>query len=548
MSAKGLTPVVLSGLGSAGLNTQSQDATLGPEWLTEADNVVFDFQGRIAARKGIKQVSKIVASSIKTIGGYIKPDRTREYFGGSGATVVKMDTTVIPHSLTTQSFSGTPQTITDSDWQWVNFNDEFWGVQDGHTPINYDGTNWYDIDDLGAYAAPTGPTTFDPSCALGDFGRMWYGGITEDPGTIYYSDNLIGEKLTGGAAGILNLRTVWGSDEIVGISSLEDKIVFFGKQNIVIYSGAGNPATMVLSELIRGTGLAGRDNVGTLSADLVFLSYEGLMSLKRLTQTDGKAPIDDLSIAVRNDLARILSTSTVSNIKSAYYMEDGIIVTFMPDDQKAYVFDFATSQKIPRITVWAFTSTAASPLCGLGTIDGKMYMGMTDSIAEYAGYYDVTISESTGTYGNQTVCEAAGDTWETSTCWSYTNSDYSYTFQSSWLDLGNPVVSKIVKTGLFTFVGGRGATAEVFVFKDYELGSQFSHSFTLTNSGTVYLYGQPDALFGTAIYASTTGPQEYRIPLGRTGKVIRLKLVTTVSGNSSSLVNTTLLTKQGKIR
>ena len=466
MSAKGLTPVVLSGLGSAGLNTQSQDATLGPEWLTEADNVVFDFQGRIAARKGIKQVSKIVASSIKTIGGYIKPDRTREYFGGSGATVVKMDTTVIPHSLTTQSFSGTPQTITDSDWQWVNFNDEFWGVQDGHTPINYDGTNWYDIDDLGAYAAPTGPTTFDPSCALGDFGRMWYGGITEDPGTIYYSDNLIGEKLTGGAAGILNLRTVWGSDEI----------------------------------------------------------------------------------AVRNDLARILSTSTVSNIKSAYYMEDGIIVTFMPDDQKAYVFDFATSQKIPRITVWAFTSTAASPLCGLGTIDGKMYMGMTDSIAEYAGYYDVTISESTGTYGNQTVCEAAGDTWETSTCWSYTNSDYSYTFQSSWLDLGNPVVSKIVKTGLFTFVGGRGATAEVFVFKDYELGSQFSHSFTLTNSGTVYLYGQPDALFGTAIYASTTGPQEYRIPLGRTGKVIRLKLVTTVSGNSSSLVNTTLLTKQGKIR
>ena len=68
MSAKGLTPVVLSGLGSAGLNTQSQDATLGPEWLTEADNVVFDFQGRIAARKGIKQVSKIVASSIKTIG------------------------------------------------------------------------------------------------------------------------------------------------------------------------------------------------------------------------------------------------------------------------------------------------------------------------------------------------------------------------------------------------------------------------------------------------------------------------------------------------
>ena len=122
-------------------------------------------------------------------------DRTREYYAGTGAKIVKLNTATAPDTLVEQSFSGSPQTISNSNWQWVNFNNEFWGVQSGHKAINYDGTNWNDIDDLGAYAAPAGVTTFDPNCALGEFGRVFYGGITEAKGTIYYSDNLIGEKL-----------------------------------------------------------------------------------------------------------------------------------------------------------------------------------------------------------------------------------------------------------------------------------------------------------------------------------------------------------------
>ena len=53
MPAKAITPIPLSGMGSSGLNTQAQDSTLGPEWLTQADGMVFDLQGRIASRKGI---------------------------------------------------------------------------------------------------------------------------------------------------------------------------------------------------------------------------------------------------------------------------------------------------------------------------------------------------------------------------------------------------------------------------------------------------------------------------------------------------------------
>lgn len=546
MPAKPTKPIVLENLGVKGLNTQSQNAALGPEWLTDATNVVYDLQGRMGPRKGAKQITKTIASPIKSMGCYVKADRTRECYGGSGATIVKLDTSVTPNSLTTQSFSGTPQTITDSNWQWVNFNDEFWGVQSDHKVINLTTTTWSDIDDMGAYAAPSGPTTFDPSCALGEFGRMWFGGITEDVGVLWYSDNLIGEKLTGGAAGSLDLKTVWGNDEIVGLSSIEDKIIIFGKQNIVIYIGASDPSTMVLFDLITGVGLAGRDNIVSLGADIVFLSYEGLRSINRVTQSDGKNPVGDLSIVVRNDLTHVVNNADLDTVKSVYHQEDGLVLTFFPDQNLTYCFDFSLGIKqLPSITTWTF---ADDPLSAMSTIDGKLYMGVSNSIVEYDGYYDVTIADTTATYANEGVCVAGGDTWETSTCWGYTNVEYNWTFQSPWLDLGDPYFAKIVKRGLLTITGGQGAASTITISKDYEEDSTYSKTFNLTTDAISYLWGAAASLYGAAKYAPAEGPKEYRVPLARTGKTIRIKLVTEVKGHYSSLVNTTLLTKQGKIR
>ena len=545
MPAKITTPVLLYQLGIAGLNTQSQDSTLGPEYLTEADGIVFDLQSRISSRKGIKQVSKAITSSVKSIGGYIKSNRTREYYAGAGNAIYKIDTSTTPYTLTAQSFANTPQTISDGNWQWVNFNDELWGIQSGHQVINYTGSAWSDITDLGTYVGPSGVTTFDPSCALGDFGRMWYGGITEAPGVVYYSDNLIGEKLNTGAAGAIDLKTVWGNDEVVGLASLMNKLIIFGKQNIAVYEGASTPSSMVLDELIKGTGLAGRDNISYVSTDIIFLSYEGLISLGRLSQTDGKAPYQELSVPVRNDLTRILSSATIANIKSTYYPEEGLIIIFMPDEKKCYIFDLKLTKAPPKVTTWAFTT---APLCGLGTIDGKLFMGTTTGIAEYSGYQDVVITDTTASNGSSGACSTAGGTWDGSKCWSSTASNYSYTFQTSWLDLNSPTISKIIKSGLFTITGGRGAASTVSVFKDFSIGSPYSKTFNLAASGTISLWGDVTSLYGEAKYGAAEGPNEYKIALGRTGKVIKLKMVTQVNGNYSSLNNTTLLTKQGKIR
>ena len=546
MPAKPIRPIVLTGIGARGLNTQAQSSTLGPEWLTQAENVVYDLEGRMGPRKGIQQVSKPIASPIKSIGEYVKPDRTREYYAGSGATIVKVDFTTSPDSLVTQTFSGTPQTITDSNWQWVNFNDEFWGVQSGHKVINFDGTDWYDIDDLAGYHAPAGITTFDPNCALGEFGRIFYGGVTEAKGTLFYSDNLIGQDLNTGAAGIIDLKTVWGNDEIIGLGSLEDKLVIFGKQNIVIYSGALNPATMVLEELIRDTGLAGRDNIVYIGADLIFMSYEGVQSIQRVQQSDGKAPIEGLSTTVRNDLTRLLTQADLSTVKSVYYKKEGLMITFMPEQDKAYTFDFSLGKKeFPRITTWTFN---INPLCAVTTLDGEMYMGISNAVAKYDGYYDTLLVDSTSTYGSSGVCIAAGNTWDGAVCWSATNYEYNWLFETPWSDFNDPIFSKIIKSGLFTITGGKGASATIEISKDYEEDSRFSKTFPLSSDSIFYLYGAANSLYGIAKYAPTSGPKEYKVSLARTGKTLRIKMTFDVKGRYSSLINLTLLTKQGKTR
>jgi len=190
------------------------------------------------------------------------------------------------------------------------------------------------------------------------------------------------------------------------------------------------------------------------------------------------------------------------------------------------------------VTTWPFTT--AAPLCGLGTIDGNLFIGLSTGVAEYTGYIDVTIT-SDGSGG-----------------WTSTDSNYSYVFQTSWLDLNSPTFAKIIKSGLFAITGGRGSSSTISVYKDFELGSPYSKTISLVSGVTISLYTQGGdgaalaagtrSLYDTAKYGAAAGPKDYKVSLGRTGKVIKLKMDTTVEGHYSSLTAATLLTKQGKIR
>ena len=204
----------LDNIGMNGLNLQANPAALDPSWLTLADNIVLRESGRISFRKGLKQ--KVLKTTAK-IGAISEIDDTDVILAAVGTNMYTVDFTT-PDTPWTLSFATGGSA---SDWQMIPFNNEMYCVQSGHAIIEYDdsGTSpfWTLLTGTTGYSAPTGVTTFDPSCGIGFYGRLWFGGITEEPDVVYYSDTLNGHIWATGAAGAIDLKTVWGADTIIAI-------------------------------------------------------------------------------------------------------------------------------------------------------------------------------------------------------------------------------------------------------------------------------------------------------------------------------------------
>jgi len=559
MPAKQLSPLVLNDLGSFGLNTQASPGALPPQWLAKADNIILDEQGRISSRKGIQQVTTSISGEVvQSIVEYRAPSGIYTLFCGTDGDIYKVNTSNSPYTLDAQTRTGTPQTITSGHWQWVNFNEKLYGVQNGHTPVYYSGTAWTDLVDLGSYNPPSGITTFDPSCVLGEYGRLWVGGMTEKNNVIYYSDTLLGNKWNTGAAGQIDLKTVWGNDQIVAIKAFMGKLVIFGSYNIAIYNNPSDPNELALDELIEGVGLKARDSIANLGDDILFLSNTGLRSLARTVTSDGKMPLRNFSKNIRDELASHITSADMDKCKAAYCLCGGFYLLAFPDRNIMYYFDFTiiNPDSTPRISKFVF-DTSECPMALLSTVDGTMWIGRNDNanIAKYQNYFDQTKTDVTGTYGTQVACEAAGHTWEStnSECWSTTDQSYTGRFKTTWLDFSqvgsSPSITKILKEFFGTVVGGKNMNVDFTWYRDYNVqGTTQSFSLQATATGESYIWGAANSIWGVATWSPGFNPTEYKIPLSRTGKVIQIEMSSDINGYKASLQNMTLLAKQGKIR
>ena len=559
MPAEQLNPLVLNTVGVYGLNTQASPSALPPEWLAKADNIILDEQGRISSRKGIQQVSTSISGEVvQSIVEYRAPSGVYTLFCGTDGDIYKINTSNTPYTLDAQTRTGTPQTITSGHWQWVNFNEKLYGVQNGHTPVYYSGTAWTDLVDFGGYNAPSGISTFDPSCVLGEYGRLWVGGITENNNVVYYSDTLQGNKWNTGASGQVDLKTVWGNDQIVAIKAFMGKLVIFGSYNIAIYNNPSDPNDLALDELIEGVGLRARDSVANLGDDILFLSNTGLRSLARTVTSDGKMPLRNFSKNIRDELALAIVSADMEKCKAAYCLCGGFYILAFPDRNMMYYFDFTiiNPDSTPRISKFVFDA-GECPTALLSTVDGAMWMGRNDNanIAKYQNYYDQIKTDVTGTYGTQVACEAAGHTWEStnSECWSTTNASYTGSFRTVWLDFkevgSSPSITKILKEFYGVIVGGKDMTIDFTWYRDYNVEGT-TQSFTLrpTGTGTPYLWGNSSSLYGAAKFAPSYNPTEYKLPLSKTGKVIQLEMKSGIYGYKASLQSIALQAKQGKLR
>lgn len=561
--AASITPLTLDSIGIYGLNRQASPSSLDPQWLTTANNIMLDDRGRITTRKGVKQITDLIGTSssnsdiVKSLGEYRNANGSSTIYAGANDKIYKLNTGNTPNTLDAQIFTGTPQALTDGNWEFCNFNDKFYGVQASHKPIYYDGTNWMDLEDATGYSAPSGVTTFNPSCCLGGFGRLWASGIAEANDVVYYSDTLIGHKFQTGAAGYVDMKTVWAGDQVVALANFMGKLVIFGKRNIAIYNNPDDPssADFALDEVVRGVGCVARDSIQALGDDIIFLSNSGVRSLQR-TMVKDKMPLTDLSVNVKDEIITHIVNADMDQVKGQYCLCGGYYALSFPDRNITYVFDFkGGTGKAPRVTTWNF-ETKKTPKSLLSTTEGKMYIG--GGASDYAGriglyddYYDVEKSDVTATYGTSSACTTAGHVWEStnSKCWETTNNTYQADFKTVWLDFGDPSRAKLLKRFLAIISGGKNMDVTMNWYRDYKVTAD-SASFTLspTTSGTSYLWGGSTSLYGAAKYAPAFQPAEYKLSLSKSAKVLRMEMKGTVNGFKSSLQQMIIWAKQGKIR
>jgi hypothetical protein len=481
-----------------GLNTQDSPITLDASYASIADNCVIDQYGRIGSRKGFLAITTDTtpingSNGIEVIKEYIDPDGTNVVFSAGNNKIFSGTTTLTDETPVAY-------TVTANDWKMVNFNDSIYMFQRNHEPLVYSTASGA-VEPMSSVTTAVG-TPPEANEVLSAYGRLWVADISADTSTVYWSDLLNGSAWTGGTSGSINLNKVWpnGMDEVVALAAHNDYLIIFGKNAILTYSGATDPATMQLADTIANVGCVSRDSVQHTGTDLLFLSNEGVRSLSRTIQ-EKSLPMRDISKNVRNDLLYINTQQINSPLRSVYSPEEAFYLISFSDSQFVYCFDMRTPLEdgSHRVTTWSNVNLRSFTRLQ----DGSVYVGSAEGISEYTGYQDF-------------------------------GSSYDMSYFSNPLTFGDSSRLKMLKEIIMTFIGGQGA--QVNINWGYDYTQAYTKEIVTIDSGSQVAYynenefNEPDSEYSASIIVDrpktkTTG----------TGTVVTIGIEATINSNALSL-------------
>jgi len=379
---KQLQPLSIPGPGSWGLNTEEQRKEIDPRWAIKAQNAVVSDSGVLAARKGWKAQN---GSAVEDSNGDKVPfQQIHEYLDSAEKTAIVFtgDNKIYEDPSSPTDISGSITTPSADNWTFVNFKGKLIGFLEAHKPIIKDGVG---TGNTFSDVSPTSGSVPQGGAALAAYGRLW---ASDDDGTtVKWSDLLDHDGWDAGSSGSLDTYSVWttGSDEIIALAAFKDRLVIFGKREILIYTGTASPTStdFVLEDSIKNIGCVARDSVQNIGDDILFLSDNGLQSLSRAIQ-GGDLPLESISRNVFSDLMSNFAAETPSNVKSAYFQQEGLYLLSMPSSNRVWVFDVAhrlPETGLPRVTTW----TGMTPNSLTGTRGNNLYFGQTGYIGLYGG-------------------------------------------------------------------------------------------------------------------------------------------------------------------
>lgn len=504
-----LLPISLVTPAFKGLNKQAETSILGPEWATVADNCVFDDAGRLAARKGWSGVTSA------SIGGAIRIHQIHEqvFSDGTVEIISAANSKLYKGTTTLTDITGAATVTVDNEWQFVNFVGSVYGFQQGEQPIGRTSGNFVDM----TATSGTWPTG---NCAVAHSGRIW---AAEGKQTIKYCALLdVAHWLTG--AGSIDMTSVWpaGMDEIVALAYYNNRMVVFGKNQIVFFSdGVGSPlgidpANIQVVDTIVGTGCIARDTVQQIEGgDMLFLSAQGVQSLGRLIQNESN-PIDNVSKNVRDYLKQQVSLCNKTKIKSVYSPENGFYLLSLAEAGTSFCLN-----TLGRMEDGTFRITTWSHMLPYGMVrarDGTLYLSLYDTAGGKIGSYS-------GQQDNGTA--------------------YLFDYTSAWLDLGEEAASylKILKTitGIFYI----SQSADLFIKWDTDFQGDFSSvPLHLVSPGTSE-WGIME--WGLGEWSGGLALRNVNTPISGNGQYIRVGVYSSINGSSLAVQQLNLFTKIGRM-
>jgi len=512
--SKPLQSYSLSAPGFYGLNTEESPLDLGIGFALVATNCILDQYGRIGARKGWTRVNSssgnLGANDVGVIHELVQTDGTLTVLFAGNNKIFKLGASNAVTELTYGGGGSTP-TITASNWQCASLNGIAYFFQSGHDPLIYDpaiSTSTYRrVSEKTGYVA----TVPQANICLSAFGRLWVANTSTDKVTVSFSDLIAGHVWGGGTSGSLDVSRVWpnGADEVMGLAAHNDFLFIFGKKQILVYSGASTPATIVLSDTVGSIGCIARDTIQSVGSDVIFLSDSGVRSLMRTIQ-EKSAPLRDLSKNVRFDLNSSLASETLANLKSVYSEKEAFYLLVLPATFQVYCFDTKQSLQdgASRVTKW--DSIAPTSLRSLR--NGDLYIGKNGYIGKYSGYLDDTLT-------------------------------YRFAYYTNNADLGNPNQISVLKTISAIVIGGSNQYLSIKWGFDYSGAYQAQNIYIPTQ--TSYEYGTAE--YGIAEYTSGVPIKTLRANASGAGKIVQTGYETTINNVSFSIQKIEIQAKDGKI-
>ncbi|MGI0034280.1 MAG: hypothetical protein ACRD98_00230 [Nitrososphaera sp.] len=372
-----LKPFTIPGPGVFGLNTQGDVTTDSFDWATTADNCVYDEFGRLTSRKGW------VKLTATPLAGAPNMNQLFEYKVNSSLTIIiSAAGNKLYHGTTTLTEITGALTPTGDDWNFQNFNGKVVGWQAGHTPIV-----WANTGNFANIVVSDGGTLPDGPACLSAFGRMW--AFDDDRTTLRYS-GLLNETqwAVASGGGSIDLRSNkaaahTGLDFGVALAEFNGRLIVLMSNTVLIYTGASDPTTMVLEDVLPGMGSAARDSVQSIGNDLLWLDRSGVVGLVRALES-GSMPNRTYTERVRDDLQAELFSSGIGPIRSCYNKKDGFYG--LAGDPFVWVFD--TKAPLEDGTFRATKWNSIEPRSWHFASDNKLYLAKDGVVAEYTGYQD----------------------------------------------------------------------------------------------------------------------------------------------------------------